>query len=169
MAGWVLPGWMSVWTMGSTSLELTCWRNQSKKRENPSGAGSFSRRRFLCLISWGGRIKPVGGWLINLNAFQGKASGWRESWHRTDIKGKCQILAMIGFLLKFFPSNLKRRINLGNMQAFNSAWNVQPEEPNYNAHGCCVNHWYKSLTWLNSHHINTKTLGTKFRWLWILT
>ena len=30
--------------------------------------------------------------LINLNAFQGKAAGWRESWHRTDIKGKCQIL-----------------------------------------------------------------------------
>lgn len=29
------------------------------------------------------------------------------------------------------------------MKAFNSSWNVQPENPNYNAHGCCVNHWYK--------------------------
>ena len=28
-------------------------------------------------------------------------------------------------------------------KAFNSAWNVQPESINYNAHGCCVNHWYK--------------------------
>jgi hypothetical protein len=28
-------------------------------------------------------------------------------------------------------------------KAFNAAWNVQPESPNYNAHGCCVNHWYK--------------------------
>merc|ERR1711904_463616 len=27
--------------------------------------------------------------------------------------------------------------------AFNTAWNVQPSQPNYNAHGCCVNHWYK--------------------------
>ena len=27
-------------------------------------------------------------------------------------------------------------------KAFNAAWNVQPENPNYNAHGCCVNHWY---------------------------
>jgi len=28
-------------------------------------------------------------------------------------------------------------------KAFNAAWNVQPENPNYNAHGCCVNHWYR--------------------------
>merc|ERR1711936_26857 len=28
-------------------------------------------------------------------------------------------------------------------KAFNSAWNVQPENINYNAHGCCVNHWHK--------------------------
>ena len=28
-------------------------------------------------------------------------------------------------------------------KCFNTAWNVQPSEPNYNAHGCCVNHWYK--------------------------
>jgi len=28
-------------------------------------------------------------------------------------------------------------------KAFNSAWNVQPENVNYNAHGCCVNHWYR--------------------------
>ena len=27
--------------------------------------------------------------------------------------------------------------------AFNSVWNVQPENVNYNAHGVCVNHWYK--------------------------
>lgn len=34
-------------------------------------------------------------------------------------------------------------------KAFNSAWNVQPENPNYNAHGCCVNHWYKVPVTLN--------------------
>lgn len=30
-------------------------------------------------------------------------------------------------------------------KALNTSWNVQPEspEPNYNPHGCCVNHWYK--------------------------
>ncbi len=30
-------------------------------------------------------------------------------------------------------------------KALNSAWNVQPEtmEPNWNSHGCCVNHWYR--------------------------
>ena len=28
-------------------------------------------------------------------------------------------------------------------KALNSAWNVQPEHENYNAHGCCVNHWYR--------------------------
>ena len=28
-------------------------------------------------------------------------------------------------------------------KAFNAAWNVQPENVNYNAHGCCVNHWYR--------------------------
>jgi len=30
-------------------------------------------------------------------------------------------------------------------KALNTAWNVQPEraEPNRNAHGCCVNHWYR--------------------------
>jgi sulfite oxidase len=30
-------------------------------------------------------------------------------------------------------------------KALNSAWNVQPETPqaNWNAHGCCVNHWYR--------------------------
>merc|ERR1712098_342395 len=34
-------------------------------------------------------------------------------------------------------------------KAFNSAWNVQPENPNYNAHGCCVNHWYRIPITLN--------------------
>ena len=30
-------------------------------------------------------------------------------------------------------------------KALNSAWNVQPQnmEPNWNSHGCCVNHWYR--------------------------
>jgi len=30
-------------------------------------------------------------------------------------------------------------------KALNTAWNVQPENPtpNVNAHGCCVNHWYR--------------------------
>merc|ERR1712032_960974 len=30
-------------------------------------------------------------------------------------------------------------------KALNASWNVQPESPNpsYNAHGCCVNHWYR--------------------------
>jgi len=30
-------------------------------------------------------------------------------------------------------------------KALNAAWNVQPENPypNVNAHGCCVNHWYR--------------------------
>jgi len=30
-------------------------------------------------------------------------------------------------------------------KALNAAWNVQPESPNpqINAHGCCVNHWYR--------------------------
>lgn len=28
-------------------------------------------------------------------------------------------------------------------KAFNASWNVQPDEINYNAHGCCVNHCYK--------------------------
>jgi len=30
-------------------------------------------------------------------------------------------------------------------KALNGAWNVQPASPkgNVNAHGCCVNHWYK--------------------------
>merc|ERR1712226_1589163 len=30
-------------------------------------------------------------------------------------------------------------------KALNAAWNVQPENaaPNKNAHGCCVNHWYR--------------------------
>eukprot|EP00605_Chrysophyceae_sp_TOSAG23-4_P000270 GSChrysophyteH1.ASY1.ANO1.312.1 assembled CDS len=30
-------------------------------------------------------------------------------------------------------------------KALNTAWNVQPSEmePNWNSHGCCVNHWYR--------------------------
>jgi len=30
-------------------------------------------------------------------------------------------------------------------KALNTSWNVQPENPgpNYNCHGCCVNHWYR--------------------------
>jgi len=30
-------------------------------------------------------------------------------------------------------------------KALNTSWNAQPENPqsNYNAHGCCVNHWYR--------------------------
>merc|ERR1712146_315816 len=30
-------------------------------------------------------------------------------------------------------------------KALNASWNVQPESPvpNWNSHGCCVNHWYR--------------------------
>jgi len=28
-------------------------------------------------------------------------------------------------------------------KAVNTAWNVQPENIVYNAHGCCINHWYR--------------------------
>lgn len=39
-----------------------------------------------------------------------------------------------------------QRIDLNlTSKALNTAWNVQPENPgpNVNAHGCCVNHWYR--------------------------
>ena len=48
------------------------------------------------------------------------------------------------------PDDLRARLSRGERvelvltsKAFNSAWNVQPENVNYNAHGCCVNHWYR--------------------------
>ena len=48
------------------------------------------------------------------------------------------------------PEDLRNKLSSGervdltlSSKAFNAAWNVQPSEPNYNAHGCCVNHWYK--------------------------
>lgn len=48
------------------------------------------------------------------------------------------------------PDDLRKKLEDGEKveltltsKAFNSAWNVQPENPNYNAHGCCVNHWYR--------------------------
>ena len=48
------------------------------------------------------------------------------------------------------PEDLRQKLEAGEKvdltltsKAFNSAWNVQPESPNYNAHGCCVNHWYR--------------------------
>ena len=48
------------------------------------------------------------------------------------------------------PDDLRQKLQDGEKveltltsKAFNSAWNVQPENPNYNAHGCCVNHWYR--------------------------
>jgi len=48
------------------------------------------------------------------------------------------------------PDQLRQQLEAGEKvdlvltsKAFNSAWNVQPENANYNAHGCCVNHWYR--------------------------
>ena len=48
------------------------------------------------------------------------------------------------------PEELRKKLENGervdlvlSSKCFNTAWNVQPSEPNYNAHGCCVNHWYK--------------------------
>ena len=48
------------------------------------------------------------------------------------------------------PDDIRQKLEAGEKvdltltsKAFNSAWNVQPENPNYNAHGCCVNHWYR--------------------------
>lgn len=48
------------------------------------------------------------------------------------------------------PSHAKEKLDKGQKvdlvltsKAFNAAWNVQPEDINYNAHGCCVNHCYK--------------------------
>ena len=48
-----------------------------------------------------------------------------------------------------FPAELQKKLQAGEnvdivltSKTFNSAWNVQPENVNYNAHGCCVNLWY---------------------------
>ena len=48
------------------------------------------------------------------------------------------------------PDEIRKKIQAGDCanlvltsKAFNSAWNVQPSDPNYNSHGCCVNHWYR--------------------------
>eukprot|EP00928_Gymnodinium_smaydae_P009532 TRINITY_DN13577_c1_g1_i1.p1 TRINITY_DN13577_c1_g1~~TRINITY_DN13577_c1_g1_i1.p1 ORF type:complete len:660 (-),score=117.73 TRINITY_DN13577_c1_g1_i1:406-2385(-) len=62
------------------------------------------------------------------------------------------------FAWKFFeqdipiPEEMRLKLKRGEKvemvltsKALNAAWNVQPENPNpsYNAHGCCVNHWYR--------------------------
>lgn len=62
------------------------------------------------------------------------------------------------FAWKFFekevaiPDEMRRKLQGGEpvelvltSKALNASWNVQPENPNpsYNAHGCCVNHWYR--------------------------
>merc|ERR1719356_804229 len=62
------------------------------------------------------------------------------------------------FAWKFFekeipiPEEMSQKLQDGDSvemvltsKALNASWNVQPENPNpsYNAHGCCVNHWYR--------------------------
>ena len=48
-------------------------------------------------------------------------------------------------------------------KAFNAAWNVQPDQVNYNAHGCCVNHLYKVPVTLSSKvPENVKDLSGEF-------
>ena len=50
------------------------------------------------------------------------------------------------------PDHVVAKLNAGERvelvltsKALNTSWNVQPENPNpnYNPHGCCVNHWYR--------------------------
>jgi len=50
------------------------------------------------------------------------------------------------------PEKIRQKLKKGekvdmvlSCKALNGAWNVQPDTPNghVNAHGCCVNHWYK--------------------------
>jgi len=48
------------------------------------------------------------------------------------------------------PENIKNKLKAGEQvdltltsKAYNSAWNVQPDTINYNAHGCCGNHIYR--------------------------
>jgi DMSO/TMAO reductase YedYZ molybdopterin-dependent catalytic subunit len=48
------------------------------------------------------------------------------------------------------PDEMRAKLKAGEPQeliltskAVNTAWNVQPENIVYNAHGCCVNHWYR--------------------------
>jgi hypothetical protein len=50
------------------------------------------------------------------------------------------------------PEDLRNKLKEGQRvdltltsKALNSSWNIQPENPtpNVNAHGCCVNHWYR--------------------------
>merc|ERR1712072_1130050 len=53
-------------------------------------------------------------------------------------------------------------------KALNASWNVQPENPNpsYNAHGCCVNHWYRvpvTLCPRISEDIKAPALGQEHR------
>lgn len=55
------------------------------------------------------------------------------------------------------PEDLRRRLDRGEQvpvdvtsNAFNASWNMQPSEPVYNAHGCCVNHHYHVPVTLSS-------------------
>jgi len=48
------------------------------------------------------------------------------------------------------PEELRAQLHRGEQinlvltsKALNAAWNVQPERPLPNPHGCCVNHWYR--------------------------
>lgn len=54
------------------------------------------------------------------------------------------------------PDDMRKKLKSGEeveltltSKALNTAWNVQPENVQYNAHGCCVNHWYRVPVTLN--------------------
>ncbi len=114
-------------------------------------SGKGSNTVYVKGIAWGGGGQGINR--VDVSIDNG------ETWTRADVLAKpIEERRKSEWSWAFFekhvtiPESMRKDLESGKTKnlvltskALNAAWNVQPEnqEPNWNSHGCCVNHWYR--------------------------
>jgi len=112
-----------------------------------------SGAKHVCVkgIAWGGGGSGVNRVDVSLN--NGKDFTKADVLERPITQKRRSQWAWVFFEKEIpIPEDMRRKLLAGEKvetvltsKALNASWNVQPEspEPNWNSHGCCVNHWYR--------------------------
>jgi len=116
-----------------------------------SAAKSGAKHIAVKGIAWGGGGQGVNRVDVSMN--NGKDFTKADVLDRPIVQKRRSQWSWVFFEKQIpIPEDMRRKLLAGEKvetvltsKALNASWNVQPEspEPNWNSHGCCVNHWYR--------------------------
>ena len=129
--------------------------SRSSRNGGPSAAVSINSSGIHVVkvkgIAWGGGGEDVNR--VDVSIDGGKTFTRAELLPRPVVQRRGSMWSWVFFEQEIpLPQILVEKLKNGDKidlvltsKALNTSWNVQPENPtpNYNPHGCCVNHWYQ--------------------------